>query len=138
MTAEIFPDYCVMSADLFVRSAKEGYDSKEFINRLMRSELAGVLYHNSYTQMWRGSAYIIETLETETFLPKGDTYPYEFMEWTGYLFEYWKQAYPEDSAGDMIRQAPVETLLRAYTGLHVMSFADAIADLKEMNTDKHK
>ena len=33
---------------------------------------------------------------------------------------------------DMIRQAPVETLTLTYQGLHVMSFEDAIMELKNI------
>ena len=83
LSNEILTDYCDMSADLFVRSAEQGYDSEEFINRLMHSELG-------------------------------------------------KQLYPGDSAEDIIRQAPMDMLRKSYAGLHVMSFEDAIKNIKEM------
>ena len=37
LAGDVLTDYCDMSADLFVRSAEKGYDSAEFINRLMHS-----------------------------------------------------------------------------------------------------
>ena len=50
---------CEMSADLFVQSVKNGYDSKGFIEKLMCSDTATYLYDKTYTQMWIGSNYII-------------------------------------------------------------------------------
>ena len=45
MDATIFNiGVCEMSADLFVRSVKKGYDSKDFIEILMNSETAIYLY----------------------------------------------------------------------------------------------
>ena len=43
---------CEMSADLFVQSVKKGYDSKDFIEKLMKSETAKHLY-NSKRQILR-------------------------------------------------------------------------------------
>ena len=59
---------CEMSADLFVQSVKKGYDSKDFIEKLMKSETAKHLYNKTVTQMWLGSNYIIETLDMELTL----------------------------------------------------------------------
>ncbi len=125
--------YCEMSADLFVQSARNGYDSKDFIEKLMNSQTAAYLYHKDYTEMWRGSSYILETLEAECPLRKGTTYPEDLMSWIGYLFECWKLTYPCESAKDILRQAPVEVLLLAYQGLHVLPFEDAILELKNIS-----
>ena len=65
---------CEMSADLFVQSVKKGYDSKDFIEKLMSSETAIYLYDKKDTQMWLGSNYIIQTLEQEVLIDKGETY----------------------------------------------------------------
>lgn len=126
--------YCEMSADLFVQSAKRGYDSKYFIETLMNSQTATYLYHQDYTEMWRGSSYIIETLEAEMehSMKKGQTYPEDILSWIGYLFECWKLTYPKESAKDILAQAPIDTLLLSYQGLHVMSFEDAIQELKNI------
>lgn len=36
-----------MSADIFVQSVKKGYDSKDFIEKLMKSETAKHLYNKT-------------------------------------------------------------------------------------------
>lgn len=123
---------CEMSADLFVQSVKKGYDSKDFIEKLMNSETAIYLYDKADTQMWLGSNYIIETLEQEVTIQKGKTYPEDLMSWIGYLFACWNLTYAEDMPKDMICQAPVEVLTLTYQGLHVMSFEDAIIELKNI------
>ena len=133
MDATIFNiGVCEMSADLFVRSVKKGYDSKDFIEKLMSSETAIYLYDKADTQMWLGSNYIIQTLEQEVSINKGKLYPEDLMSWIGYLFACWNFTYEEDTPKDMIRQAPVDTLTLTYQGLHVMSFEDAIMELKNI------
>ena len=129
---------CEMSADLFVQSVNRGYDSKEFIEKLMKSETATHLYNKTDTQMWLGSNYIMETLEQEVQIKKGEIYPEDLMSWIGYLFACWNFTYADDTPKDMIKQAPVEVLILAYQGLHVLSFEDAIRELKNIYKEKRK
>lgn len=128
---------CEMSADLFIQSVKRGYDSKEFIEKLMKSETATHLYNKIDTQMWLGSGYIMETLEQEVQFSKGKTYPEDLMSWIGYLFACWNFTYADDTPMDMINQASVEVLTLAYQGLHVLSFEDAIRELKKIYKEKN-
>ena len=127
---------CEMSADLFVQSVKKGYDSKDFIEKLMRSETAKHLYNKTDTQMWLGSNYIIETLEQEVQIKKGKLYPEDLMSWIGYLFACWNFTYKDDTPKDMIEQASVDVLTLEYQGLHVLSFEDAIRELKNIYNEK--
>ena len=127
---------CEMSAELFVLSVKMGYDSKDFIEKLMKSDTAIHLYNKIDTQMWLGSNYIMETLEQEVEILKGELYPEDIMSWIGYLFACWNFTYENDTARDMIEQAPVDVLLLEYQGLHVMSFEDAIRELKNIYKEK--
>lgn len=122
---------CEMSAAFFALSCKKGYDSRQFIEKLMHSDLAVHLYHSEFTDIWLGEAYLMETLEQEVSLEKGTVFSDNFMEWTGYLFKVWSLTYPEDTPAEMLRQAPVDVLLGSYTGLHVLSFEMAIENLKE-------
>lgn len=55
--------------------------------------------------------------------------------WIGYLFECWNLTHMQDTAKDMIEQAPVDTLTLVYQGLHVMSFEDAILELKNIHKE---
>ena len=86
---------CEMSAELFVRSIEKGYDSKDFIEKLMNSETAEHLYNKMDTQMWLGVNYIMETLENELEIKKGKTYPEDLMSWIGYLFACWNFTYAQ-------------------------------------------
>ena len=54
------------------------------------------------------------------------------MSWIGYLFACWNLTYEEDAPKDIIRQAAVDVLALSYQGLHVMSFEDAIKELKNI------
>ena len=129
---------CEMSAELFVQSIKKGYDSKDFIEKLMNSETAVYLYDKKDTQMWLGANYIIETLEQEVTIERGMQYPEDLMSWIGYLFACWNLTYEEDMTKDMIEQAPVDVLTLTYQGLHVLSFEDAIKELKNIYRENCK
>ena len=113
-------------------SLPKGYDSKDFIEKLMNSKTAIYLYDKADTQMWLGSNYIIDTLEQEVQINKGETYPHDLMSWIGYLFACWNLTYADDAPRDMIMQAPVEVLVLTYQGLHVLTFEDAIKELKNI------
>ncbi|MCI5614332.1 MAG: hypothetical protein MR356_08340 [Agathobacter sp.] len=129
---------CEQSAELFVQSARKGYDSKDFIEKLMNSQTAIYLYDKSDTQMWLGYNYILETLEAEVTIQKGKTYPEDLMSWIGYLFACWNITYADDYPKDMLRQASVDTLVLAYQGLHVLTFEDAIMELKNIYKENEK
>lgn len=129
---------CEMSADLFLQSVRKGYDSKDFIEKLMHSETAIYLYDKADTQMWLGSNYILQTLEQEVLIDKGEQYPEELMSWIGYLFACWNLSYEKDMPRDMIEQAPVDVLVLTYQGLHVMPFEDAIKELKSIYIAKNE
>lgn len=128
---------CEMSADLFVLSCKKGYDSADFITKLLNSDLAVHMYHSQTSSIWLGEKYLLETLEAEVQIEQGEVFSEDFMEWAGFLYRVWSLDYPEDSPKDMLRQAPCETLQQMYLGLHVMSFEMAIQDLKEIYKEKN-
>lgn len=128
----IFYGFCNMSGKLFVLANQKGYDSKVFIEKLMHSQTGEHLYHSPYTDLWIGETYIMSVLEEETVLEQGEVFGEDFMYWAGYLFKVWGLTYPEESPADMLRQASVDTLRQMYLGLHVMSYEQAIMDLKDL------
>lgn len=122
---------CEMSAKLFVLSNKRGYRSTDFIEKLMKSELAIHLYNKDFSNLWLGETYVMSLLESETKIESGDTLSDDFMYWTGYLFRVWSLTYDE-TPEEMLEQAPVELLEGLFLGLHVMSYEMAIQDIKEL------
>ena len=58
------------------------------------------------------------------------------MSWIGYLFACWNFTYKDDIPKDMIEQASVDVLTLEYQGLHVLSFEDAIRELKNIYNEK--
>lgn len=123
---------CTMSAKLFLLANQRGYDSREFIEKLMHSEVGMHLYHSDFTDMWIGETYIMAVLEDEVELKQGKTFNDDFMYWAGYLFKVWSLTYPEETPIDMLKQAPVDLLLTMFLGLHAVSYELAIEKLKEM------
>lgn len=127
---------CEMSARLFLRACDRGYDSKDFIEKLLSSEMAVHMYHDKMTSIWLGEEYLMETLETEVAIKCGEVLPRDFMEWAGYLYRVWSLDYPDDEPRDMLEQAPCEVLQQVYLGFHVMSFEMAIENLKEIYKER--
>lgn len=128
--------FCNMSGKLFVLANEKGYESEAFIESLMNSQVGEHLYHSPYTDLWIGETYIMAVLEDEVELRTGVCLSDDFMYWTGYLFKVWSLTYPEETAKDMLMQAPSETLRQMFGGLHVMSYEQAILELKELYESK--
>lgn len=124
--------FCHMSGKLFVLANRKGYDSKLFIEKLMHSQTGEHLYHSPYTDLWIGETYIMSVLEDEAVIEKGKILNDDFMYWAGYLFKVWNLTHPEETPKEMLDQAPVDTLRQMYLGLHVMSYEQAIDDLKDL------
>jgi hypothetical protein len=125
---------CEMSGRLFALSVKKGYDSVDFVDKLMHSELARHLYKKDQSPMWLGEAYLMSTLETECTIKQGPTYDIDMMEWAGWLFKYWSIAYPDDTPLNIYTQAPIQKLNNMHIGLHVMSPDIQIQNIKELFT----
>lgn len=128
---------CQMSSEFFELSYQRGYDSEDFINKLMTSEVGSELYDSTSNSRWLGKEYMMQTLEYELkcngqSIKKGKPLNIDFMSWVGYLFKLWSFEYIDETAKDIIRQAPVKTLKQVYVGFHVMSFEMAIENLKEL------
>ena len=123
---------CEMSGRLFALSVKRGYDSVDFVDKLMHSELAQHLYKKEQSPLWLGEAYLMSTLETECTINQGTSYDIDMMEWAGWIFKYWSIAYPDDTPVNIYTQAPIQKLKNMYIGLHVMSPDLQIEDIKEL------
>ena len=60
------------------------------------------------------------------------------MYWAGYLFKVWSFVYPDETPVEMLEQAPVDTLRQMFLGLHVMSYEQAVEDLKDLYISRRK
>lgn len=125
--------FCNMSGKLFLLANQKGYDSQLFIEILMNSEVGEHLYHSPFTDMWIGETYIMDVLEDETTIPKGMCLSDDFMYWAGYLFKTWNLTYPDETPKEMLMQAPPAVLRQMFFGLHVMSYEQAILELKDLH-----
>lgn len=123
---------CEMSGEVFRLSCKKGYDSRKFITSLMNSEEGQYLYSNYCLNAWLGVNYVMQGIEAEIHPEKGEVINDELMFWIGYLFRCWSLTYEEDTAKDIITQAPLDLLFMSYQGFHVMPFEDVILELKDI------
>ena len=80
---------CSIQARLFELSVDKGYDSKNFITEYMNSDIARH-FNSSYDDLqWRGEEYILDYMNDECNLIKGETYSKDEMFWIGYIYCYW-------------------------------------------------
>lgn len=129
---------CEMSGELFKLSCRKNIDSRKFINKLMNSSIGQYLYSDECIDTWLGTEFVFQEIQTEIQFEKGDVINEDVMYWIGYLFKYWSLTFKNDRAKDMIKQAPIDTLLVSYQGLHVMSFKDVIMELKSIYKENNK
>lgn len=127
---------CEMSGDLFKLACKEGYDSHDFVSKLMNSTCGDLLYRSDSCQMWLGDTYVLSELNTEVSFKKGSVVREDVMYWIGYLFRYWSVAYPKDTAKDILKQSDWNSLLASYNGLHTLYWDEAIERIKESYKQK--
>ena len=76
-------------------------------------------------------------LEDETAMKAGECLSDDFMYWCGYLFKAWNLTYPEETPKEMLKQAPAAVLRQMFLGLHVMSYEQAILELKDLYRSKY-
>ena len=127
-----------MSARLFLLSAKLGFDSVAFAEKLMQSRWGDYLYSQTCVDAWLGEPYVMETLIYEEGKPpKGKILPEPILEWVGYLYRYWSLNYPE-TGKEIYRIAPISLLAQGYMGWHCMSLDLVIEDLKDIAAGKYE
>ena len=95
-------------------------------------------YHSLFTDLWIGETYIMEVFEDEESVGQGEILSDDFMYWTGYLFKVWSLTYPEETPAEMLAQASVDTLRQMFLGLHVMSYEQAIEELKDLHKSRQQ
>jgi len=127
---------CDIQGRLFELSAVKGFDSEDFIDKFMKSDVAKNL-DSSYNRMqWAGEEYLMEEISNSCAVAKGGAImPMEVLYWTGYIFRYWHYITGESSR-QILKQAPPKTMNTNYLMFHSVAPELAIEDLKEIYRQK--
>lgn len=126
---------CSIQARLFELSVLKGYDSKNFISEYMNSDIARH-FNSSYDDLqWRGEEYILDYMNDECNLIKGETYSKDEMFWIGYIYCYW-HFITNETCKTIYNTAPPEVMKSAYLGFHTISNDLAIENLIEIDIRK--
>jgi hypothetical protein len=120
---------------LFKLSAKQGYDSRQFISAFMNSETGDNLDRDYDRLQWLGEEYILANLSDETHLGKGEVFSNEVLFWAGYTYRYWHFLTGENSK-TIYKQADADIMNESYFGFHTLDVAMAVIDLKELFKQK--
>ena len=129
---------CDTQGQLFVLSAKNGYDSQTFAKAFMTTEVAADMDKEFHHIQWAGKEYILSRIEDEysSLLSKGKPFDTETLYWMGYIYRYWS-FYTGESSKEIYKQAPAKTMQIVYLMYHTMSPELAIERLKESYKEKH-
>ena len=93
---------CDTQGQLFVLSAKKGYDSQAFAKAFMTTEVAADMDKDFHHVQWAGKEYILSRIEDEhsELLAKGEPFDTETLYWMGYIYRYWN-FYTGESSKDI-------------------------------------
>ena len=126
---------CQIQARLFELSVVKGYDSKNFINKYMNSDIARH-FNSSYDDLqWRGEEYILDYLNEECSLIKGSTFSKDEMFWIGYIYCYWHFR-TNETCESIYNTAKPDVIRSTYLGFHTISNDLAIENLMEIDIKK--
>lgn len=126
---------CSIQARLFELSVDKGYDSKNFITEYMNSDIARH-FNSSYDDLqWRGEEYILDYMNDECNLIKGETYSKDEMFWIGYIYCYWHFK-TNETCKTIYNTASPEVMRSTYLGFHTISNDLAIENLMEIDIRK--
>ena len=119
---------CSIQGRLFELSVKFGFESNNFVNTYMNSDLASK-FNSAYDRsQWMGEEYLLDELINTHKLIKGKTYSYDVMFWMGYTYAYWAINYNE-TCFKIIKIANPKIMAENYAGLHTISADLAVQDL---------
>lgn len=122
---------CSIQGRLFELSARQGFESNEFVKAYMNSEIAAK-FNSAYDRsQWMGEEYLLDELTQTYELMKGKTCPPEVMFWIGYTYSYWAIVYGEP-CNKIVKMANLKVMSENYAGLHTVSIDMAIQDLKTL------
>lgn len=130
---------CDIQGRLFELSAKNGYNSRAFIETFMNSETAAYFDLPYDRLQWAGEEYILDNVLDETAIPKdGEIFPNEVLFWTGYIYRYWHFLTGETSR-EIYKKADAQVMNETYLGFHTLDNEMAIENLTEIyNSGKEK
>lgn len=119
---------CSIQGRLFELSAKQGYESNQFVKAYMNSDIAA-RFNSAYDRsQWMGEEYLLDELSSTLSLEKGKTYSNDVMFWMGYTYAYWAINYVENCS-KIVKIADPKKMAENYAGLHTISVDLAVQDL---------
>lgn len=128
---------CDVQGKIFELSCKDEYDSKEFITKFMKSDIARGLDDDYNRAQWAGEAYLYGDFADNNSISKGVVFDKEILYWIGYIYRFWHY-YTRESSKTILKQAGPATMCENYYMFHTMDPVIAIQNLKEINTQTQK
>lgn len=130
---------CDVQGRLFELSIDRGYDSEQFINSFMLSNLAKNLDSEFNSMQWMGEEYLLEELEYEcngSLVKNNRTISKDEIYWIGYVYRFWHY-YKNENSKKIYKQANYERMKINYLMFHTMSVEMAVDNLIEIYNQRH-
>lgn len=87
---------CKIFAELFRLSAKKGYDSLDFVKKVMTDKTLDWLFAVDDCQEWCDEAFLMSVMERQIDFKKGEILDDYLLWFAGYLYKYWMLKYSLD------------------------------------------
>lgn len=111
-------------------SVKYGYDSEDFLKKLMTSDWGIHVMNGDYHAEWVDALFLLFGFKHFVGLVKGKIYSEIQMEFIGYLYKYWVDSRNMSSV-DVYRIAPPSKLIRHYSFLSTQECEYIIENLTD-------
>lgn len=113
---------------VFQLSAKKGYDSFKFIEKIMTDENLAFWVYEDDCQEWAFPSYLLSHFEQYATFEKGDRIMDEFELWfMGYLYKWWMRMYRTKPA-IVYENLPVEVFHNMFNFYHTQGWDYIVTD----------
>lgn len=134
---------CTIFATAFKSSVRDGYDSYDFVRKVMTDESIDWLYTTDDCQDWSDGLFLYSVLKSKLRFKKVDQdseerlLDYHILYFAGYLYKYWMMNYNMDRK-EAYKILPLERLVNNIITYYMHGWNYLIDNAtKTYNSEKH-
>lgn len=119
---------CEIVAYCFLQSGRDGFDSKDFAEKMMNSEYGTMVLEDRRMIEYSDRGFMYEGILRGMTFNKGEVYDGDVLYLAGYLYKYWIST-RNAKAQEIYKIAPIELIDRRYGFYHTQDFDYIINDI---------
>lgn len=121
---------CEFIASCFKHSARDGFDSDDFAEKLMTTDYGVMVLTDRRMIEYSDDNFMYEGFTRNLTFKKGAHYSLEVLELAGYLYKYWISTRKEDPR-EIYKIAPIKLIANRYGFYHTQDLDYVINDIIE-------